>query len=155
KAHGDRALPALREAARTAPDAEMRRRAGRIVEALSARGQVRDRQPLQGRWRVVAWEENGVPYSPAVIDGDLVFTGEAGRWEFHRDGHTFDIPGAFTVGRAGDADTIDITGADSRNSVRGIYQLAGDDLTLCLAPRHRPEQFSSRGARLVVLRHQT
>lgn len=148
---GERALPAL-ESAKASPDPEIRRRVRRISEAVVARRERQQRQPLQGRWQVVGWAEGGTEYSPAAFSGELVIDRDSLRWEFRLEGQTVCVPGGFTLGSDGNHHSIDVVGADAYNSAFGIYRLEGKTLTVCLAREFRPREFDTRHARLVTLR---
>jgi uncharacterized protein (TIGR03067 family) len=122
-----------------------------------------DRQALQGRWAVVAIEANGKQAPPQGIRGFTV--------TFRGDEVVMAFPGATADGKDNPEvrgsyrlhpgkqpraiDFVPAVGPDKGKVVRGIYQLRGDTLKLCLnesAAAARPEAFAAAaGSKRTVL----
>src|SRR5262245_16633270 len=61
EALGERALPALQKAAKDAKDAEVRRRAGRLVQAADDRSRSEEVKKFAGAWDATYLEAEGKP----------------------------------------------------------------------------------------------
>ena len=143
-----RELKASEPASRLA-DAQLRvaRQAGFASWPVLAR-HVEHLRALEGEWRIQQLEIEGSPMPKAMIaKSRILFDGDC----FRTESPEATYEGVFTI----DADTapprIDIEfveGPEAGNWSYGVYQLEGDDLTLCLgltgAPR--PSAFATRAA---------
>jgi uncharacterized protein (TIGR03067 family) len=154
EALGDKALPALQKAARAAKDAEVRRRAGNIVEVALSRAVDSQLKRLKGMWSVGKPEYPSQPEKPdgkgARLDAVEVLE-EGGRSIVHLatvDKKTFRLQVDYRLGPCG---TMDIYFA--KNSIKGIYRLDGDTLRLCLSLSGgpRPERFEAHKGESVVI----
>lgn len=149
---GERPLAALRAAAKDAKDAEVRRRAARLVEIALTRAMDAELRRLKGMWFVAKLEHPGRPESDGKgtrLDAIEVFE-EGGRSVVHLatvDKKRFGMPAEYRLGPRG---TVDVYFA--KNSIKGIYRLDGDALRLCLSldGGPRPESFETRKGTSVV-----
>jgi uncharacterized protein (TIGR03067 family) len=154
EALGDKALPALQKAARAAKDAEVRRRAGNIVEVALSRAVDSQLKRFKGMWLVGKAEYPSQPEKPegkgARLDAIEVLE-EGGRSIVHLatvDKKTFRLQVDYRLGLGG---TVDVYFA--KNSIKGIYRLEGDALRLCLSLSGgpRPESFEARKGESVAI----
>jgi uncharacterized protein (TIGR03067 family) len=126
-----------------------------------------DRSRLQGSWVVVSATEGGTPTDQLngaiyTFDGDMVRIASP---NFSMDSHPYRLA---TSKNPKEIDIV-LHGGPSGKSLRGIYQLNGDELTLCTAnwrpvqdsrghtivePGERPRAFDSRSGPVVVLKRQ-
>lgn len=88
-----------------------------------------ERAKLQGRWRAVSAEQNGVP-TPELVGHELAFTGD--RFRITRGGNLL-YGGAYTVDPSAWPPRIDFRqeeGATLRGIWRGIYRFDGSSLEI-------------------------
>lgn len=138
-ATGERALPAVQEAARAAKDPEVRRRASRVLELLAESFHAAEAKRLCGRWRTVGIEREG-QRQPYLGTWSLVLEQEQFRWEINR-GEVVHA-GVYRIGYSG---AINFQRTDSRSASQALYRLEGDTLLLGSADgRPRPESFETR-----------
>jgi uncharacterized protein (TIGR03067 family) len=106
-----------------------------------------ERQKLQGSWTIVSHENNGKKAAAKTISGwNLTVAGER---MTTRDGLDLLDESTFRLDVKAKPKALDLTftaGPDKDQSVRGIYQLAGDTLTLCFAEpgKERPKELASK-----------
>jgi uncharacterized protein (TIGR03067 family) len=115
-----------------------------------------DKDRLQGTWTAVSLETDGVA-APADAARRVV-------WKFTGDGLVIkgafgdqrEVPCTFQIQPGQNPKTIDYTPAGSPGPLRGIYELDGDRLKVCLVngKGERPREFASQagtGLSLIVL----
>jgi uncharacterized protein (TIGR03067 family) len=136
---GEPALGALRQAAARGGDAEVRRRAERIVRAAVRRAARAEMRRLEGSWVAVSEEDNGRsrPCRTRVVlgGGRSVAVSEAGAGAFRCTWEALDA----TV-RPKQVDLVTPGG----QVFRAIYELEGDTLRYCGSYAGRPSSFSTR-----------
>jgi uncharacterized protein (TIGR03067 family) len=104
-----------------------------------------DLQQLQGTWRAVRVETGGGPV-PAEVARRLRYRFEGGRVTL-LEGERATGAGTVTVHPAATPKAIDVEmteGPGSGQVARGIYEIVGDCLRLCIGPE-RPTGFSPAG----------
>jgi uncharacterized protein (TIGR03067 family) len=106
-------------------------------------------EKLQGTWRQIGYERDGVPdladeqgWEPRVT-----FTGD--RFEVRLADGTIAIRGTYTLDPTQEPKTVDWTdtfGADAGKTFPAIYSLDGDQFTFCAAlpGQERPTEFRTR-----------
>lgn len=113
-----------------------------------------DRDSLQGKWSLVQLVKNGRTTDVTDKSNDyfaLTFKGDkiTARFKIGKEEGTYQIDPNKLV------KTIDIhpsTGDDKGKTLRGIYELKGNQLKLCVADPgvKRPAEFRSKGDQVVV-----
>jgi uncharacterized protein (TIGR03067 family) len=99
-------------------------------------------QRLQGEWVVVSAERNGTPLARKEFETDVV-TFDKSEMFVDRKGsirNTYKV----TIDGTRDPKRIDLVGVaglDQGKTLRGIFQLDGDRLTLCAGLQERPGAF--------------
>jgi uncharacterized protein (TIGR03067 family) len=126
-----------------------------LAVAAPAPAAKKDEDKLQGTWKVVSVEHNGKKAEPKMIAGwTLVVAGDK---MTARDGNDVMDESSFRLDAAAKPPAIDLTmtaGNDKGKTVRGIYRLDGDRLTICVAEpgKERPKEFRApEGAEATVL----
>lgn len=107
----------------------------------------KDRQRIQGTWRVVALEVNGNKSMEQDARKLAVVNGPDGTWSVLSDGKEV-IKGTSTIDPTKKPKTIDFTPSEGDRSGTphlGIYELGEKKRKLCFAPpgKNRPTEFSS------------
>lgn len=109
---------------------------------------------LQGAWRQVGWEKDGIenPSDEKGWDPQVTFIGDAFIVRI-ADG-TIPIKGRYKLDPTQEPKAIDITdtfGADAGKTFLGIYTLEGDRLVFCLADegQDRPTEFKTRAGQVL------
>lgn len=103
-------------------------------------------ESLQGTWRLVKGEANGVQLSKLqLLDGKLVIMGD--HFEVWLGGNS-PLTGVQVLGKEDDLNTIDIvedSGPRVGQTARGIYQLERDEFRVILAPagKDRPTEMTT------------
>lgn len=115
----------------------------------------RDRQALQGAWRVVSLEEDGKAQPPQVLEkikvafrGDKFITQETVDRKAEEHDYRMDAspkPKTF--------DVLPTSGPHQGKAFLGIYALHGDELKLCIARpgKDRPKEFAAPDGSEVTL----
>jgi uncharacterized protein (TIGR03067 family) len=118
----------------------------------------KDKDALQGTWRVLSAEAQGVT-TPVDREFTLTFRGER-LHQLDKQPNGADFQYSFKLDSAKDPKTIDmvITKAADEKDQRevgkklfGIYALDGDKLRLCIGVAGRPTTFATRGKRDTVM----
>lgn len=107
----------------------------------------RDRQRIQGNWRVTSLTINGNQTKTDDANKIVVINGDDGSWIVRSEGKVIG-KGTSTFDPTKKPKTIDFTpteGGGQGNRFLGIYQLRKDARKLCFAPadKDRPSAFSS------------
>jgi uncharacterized protein (TIGR03067 family) len=142
---GEKALPALRNAAREHRDAEVRRRAQAAVRSLTNAAVRRELARLRGTWRVVGFSADG-KFRPASSPGE--------RWEIQGNVVLWldpeDEDNAFRchldpMATPRVMDFVLLGDPSGAAVARGIYRLDGDRLRVCYGGpgEPRPSKFGS------------
>ncbi len=150
---GEPALGALRKAA-TAPDAEVRQRAAKLVGAITGRIRAaaaeKELAKLQGTWYTVS-----ITYSGTASGEDRkdTITYEGTEYVQRRNGHVWAAGTIAIVDATTNPKQIDYFGTDGEGKgahVRAIYTLDGEDHQMCSAVGTRPTDFSGNAGFLRV-----
>lgn len=119
-----------------------------VAQAAFAGTDDADRRALVGSWKAVSLQKNGEDISlEAAEDTRLVF--KADGYAIRKGNESLE-DGTYRLGGQGDErelDTMPTNGPDRGKTIRGIYQLEGDTLRMCLAPpgAPRPATLASKG----------
>jgi uncharacterized protein (TIGR03067 family) len=156
EALGERALPFLQKTAKDTKDAEVRRRAQRLVEAVRRPAGASVKERLYGSWRVVSQEYEGRQVKRDGTRREYTFAEPTVRRVHSGDWGSEMMGGTYQVGIAGDIGTLDLYFALGDNAIVSamIYRLDDDTLQFCYAEggMGRPERFETRkGTKLVLL----
>jgi uncharacterized protein (TIGR03067 family) len=128
---GESALDALRKAARSSDDPEIRRRADKILRAITGRVAEKVAKELDGTWHLITLQANGVE----VLGEDKAwtFTFRDGRFELQAAGKvyqagTVQVTDPFVSPRAAD---LTVSAEGGGTAVAAIYAVEGDTLKYC------------------------
>ena len=111
-----------------------------------------DKEKLQGTWEFVSSQFGGKEAQGPEAEQMKML-----KYVFKGDKLTAKTPGQFTLDASKKPKQIDLKIDDGpeneRGTWKGIYELKGDDLTLCMAPpnQDRPTAFESKEGELTVL----
>jgi len=109
-----------------------------------------DQKKIQGMWRYTKIVEDGVEMPLKGEDPDLGFDGDQTFWVI--DGQRTNRA-TFRLDERSAPKSIDLTQLDGKEkgqTMRGIYQLSGDTLKLCLkSAESRPTEFKSTKEQIV------
>jgi uncharacterized protein (TIGR03067 family) len=157
---GEPALDALRKAAVSDGDAEVRRRAKNVIQVAAERAAGKERDKLQGVWFLISREAGGRVTYYGDDDTTLTFTDD--KWAT-RLGDKVQQAGTFMVVDAlGDPTSFEWTtteGIGSGKTSSGVFRFEGDDLTYCVTTAGsdpRPSDFTTKagdGRWCVTWRH--
>lgn len=144
---GEPALGALRKAAASSDDAEIRRRAERILVSITARVRAavtkKELEKLQGTWIRVAHETNG----QRVNGEDHIFTVKGDKWTTHLSGQLLQggTVANIEVKEAFHAIDLPITeGSNVGVTARSIYAIEGDSLSYVNSGEPRATDFTTK-----------
>ena len=151
---GEPALDALRKAAASSDDAEIRRRAERIVDAVTGRIRAAaakaDIEKLRGTWYIVSFSNQGVT------------TGEDKTCTITYDGTKYTQRRGDQLLAEGVIEIVDVTARPKRIDytvtgglykglyVQSIYTVDGDDHQICSVAGTRPTEFSGKAGSYYV-----
>jgi uncharacterized protein (TIGR03067 family) len=141
---GEPALEALRKAAASDPDLEVRRRAERVIGTLARRVTERELEKLQGSWSLVSYECAGKQIKGE--DKGHVFSFTKDRWAITIGGH---VDQAGTVTRIephkdhGAIDLLITEGGNAGATAISIYRVEGDSLKYLNSGEPRAQEFST------------
>lgn len=107
----------------------------------------KDRKQIEGTWRIVALEVNGMKIAEQEARKLTVVNGSDGTWSLRSEGQEL-MKGTSTFDPTVKPKVIDFTiteGSGKGNEHRGIYELGQDRRKLCFASPgyERPTDFSS------------
>jgi uncharacterized protein (TIGR03067 family) len=128
---------------------------------LAGAAGVGDRETLQGDWTTSAFFRDGGPLPAEKQYPDRLLTFKGDEWYEVRDGKVA-VRGTFKLDPSKSPKWLDATfleGGPGRETVKGIYALDGDVLTVCIGTPEtpRPAKFESTpdsGLRLIVYQRQ-
>ncbi|HKB05421.1 MAG TPA: TIGR03067 domain-containing protein [Gemmataceae bacterium] len=136
---GEPALAALKKAAASDADPEIRDRAGRTIQTITHQLIGTDQKHLEGTWVGVAHEQDGKesPERTKIVlaEGQSVATNPAGVVIFRCAWTVIDPTAA--------PRKLDLVGSDGR-VFQAIYELDGTKLRYCGSYTERPDRFSTR-----------
>ena len=115
----------------------------------------KDRQLIEGTWRIVALEVNGNKVADADASKLTVVNGSDGTWSLHSEGKEVSR-GTTNIDPTKKTKTIDIRpaeGGGKDNLYLGIYELGATTRRLCFAPpgKARPADFTSNSGNEQIL----
>jgi uncharacterized protein (TIGR03067 family) len=146
EAVGEPALPALRKAAASSDNLEVRRRAERIIQALAWVVTKRELKKLQGTWYLTSYETDGKRIKGADKAHVFIFKGD--QWSIQVGGHVFQAGTVQRIEVKEKCNAIDllITGAGGIG-VTGvsIYALEGESLKYVNGSPRPTEFVTKRG----------
>jgi uncharacterized protein (TIGR03067 family) len=113
----------------------------------------KDQEKLQGEWTMQSGERDGEQFPDDLLKS-LKRTVTGDKYTITRDGETF-AKGTYTLDPSQKPKTIDAKLEGNDQPVRGIYELDGDTLKICVAGpgEARPKEFATKaesGLTLVV-----
>jgi len=136
---GEKALTALRKAAATNDDLEIRRRAEGIIRSMADRAAKKELEKFQGSWALVSENADSARWT-LVYEGDKAQAYEGGR---------LDNKGVLKIDPSKIPKTYEYTpseGSIKGDTVLGIYEFDGDTLRICYvygsSNKPRPTEFS-------------
>jgi uncharacterized protein (TIGR03067 family) len=145
---GEVALPAVRRAAATSADPEIRHRAGQLIPGLEAARAAADMKRLQGTWTVLSLTFNGeqVADGPWLANARVIFHGEQVTLKQLLPDEVGLLPdGSFALDVHQEPPAIDLIVAVesshqryTRYQLLGIYGFDNRTLKLCLFAETRP-----------------
>ncbi len=153
EAIGAPALDILRKTAASTDDAEVKSRAGQLIDAITAKVLGAETAKLQGSWKLV---RVGEPGNGMTIQDDgfqIAVSGKQYTWKGSGFLSLVDSRGSFVLGELRGTKTIDLCAAD-RPPRLGVYSVDGDMLKLCVdftQERHRPERLDPGTSRQLLL----
>lgn len=144
---GEPALDALRTAAARSEDAEVRRRAERLIASITGRIRAavtrRELEKLQGTWIRVAHEANG----QRLQVEDHVFTVTGDRWTTHFNGQLLQGGTVKSIEVKEKLNAIDLAVTEGGNvglTALSIYAIEGDSLKYLNSAEPRATDFSTK-----------
>jgi uncharacterized protein (TIGR03067 family) len=139
EALGERALPALREAAKESEDAEVKQRLDAVVAAVLARQE----KKFHGKWLVVGRERAGTQILSKRVRTEWEFLDQGGfRYVGYIDGNLSGTRGG--TYRVTDTAAVDLQ-FPGNDVMPHLYRLEGDALLLCSHDGgKRPKDFDTR-----------
>jgi uncharacterized protein (TIGR03067 family) len=141
---GEPALPALREAAASNDDVEIRRRAEMIIQAIAGLVTKRELTRLQGAWCLLSYETDGKRIKGE--DQAHVFTFEGEKWSLRVGGQVFQAGTVQRIEVKQKFNAIDllITGGGGVDvTTASIYSLKGESLKY-VNGNPRPTEFVTK-----------
>jgi uncharacterized protein (TIGR03067 family) len=156
EAMGERALAALRKAATSRDDPEIKRRAERIVQTFAGKVTKRELEKLQGNWYLISCETDGKRIKGEDKAHFFIFKGD--KWSIQVNGRVFQ---AGTVQRIevkeklNAIDLLIVEGSVIRATAVSIYSLEGLSLKY-LNGNTRPTEFVTKegdGRHYLTFRH--
>jgi len=126
---GEPAAAALRQAAKSAADPEVRRRAEGVLQAQAGRAAKREFDKLQGAWSLVAYETDGRRVKGEDDGHRFTFTGE--KWSLRVGGQVFQAGTVTRVEARGKAHVIELLiteGGNVGGTAVSIFAVEGDSL---------------------------
>jgi uncharacterized protein (TIGR03067 family) len=145
---GEPALDALRKALSDS-DPEVRRRAGRILAAVTRRARAavtkKELEKLQGTWSLVSYQVNGQQIKGE--DKDSFFTIKGDRWSLHWDGQFSQGGTVQQIEVKAKYNTIDLPiteGANVGTTALSIYTIEGDLLKYLHCGEPRATEFTTK-----------
>lgn len=131
-----------------------------VATASPQEGAKKDVDKIQGKWAVVALENDGKALPPEALKGS---TFEVKGNKYILKGGEDTYQGALTLDQTGRPKLIDATFVDAEGKEKGkavgIYELDGDSLKICWREKgdQRPTELASKpgsGTRLIILRRE-
>ncbi len=131
-------------------DDAIKRSQTRVVQEIESRSEgdasKKDATELQGTWKVTALEAGGRQVPAESVKGNqFIFKGD----KVSLTGHAKDLR-TYRLDATAEPKGIDISGTDANEFSKGIYEIDGDTLKLCLSQStklDRPKDFDTTGTK--------
>ncbi|HVK18684.1 MAG TPA: TIGR03067 domain-containing protein [Fimbriiglobus sp.] len=142
---GEPARAALRQAAASDGDPEIRRRAEQVIQAIAGRIAQRELAKLQGTWSLASYETDG-----KLIKGEdksHTFTVKGEKWSIHVGGQVFQAGTVQLIEVKEKVNAIDLLITEGGNvgaTAVSIYSLEGDSLKYLNCGDPRPAEFVTK-----------
>lgn len=118
-----------------------------LIAPAPARADDADRRALVGTWKAVSLERNGETFPLDAAEETRLVFGKDDRFVIRRGAESLE-EGSFRVhsGEPRPIDTTPTNGPDRGRTTKGLYEIEGDTLRMCLAPpgAPRPADIASR-----------
>ncbi len=141
---GKSALPSLKEAVKSR-DAEVRHRAQQLIDRISAHDVEKELARLQGTWRLVSMERDGVASTDDVLKQMplLTFKGSDYYWGDNEKGPSGTI---LSIDPTKNPKTIEYELNYQGAIYLGIYEIEGDTFKDCLTTgsKEQPKEFTAK-----------
>jgi uncharacterized protein (TIGR03067 family) len=125
--------------------------AGLLAAPVPAQDATKDKTNIEGTWEVMSAVREGKPRDD--IKGDkLIF--KDGKLTIKNMKKKKDENGTYKLDPGKKPKTIDLTQDGSDKTLKGIYELKGDKLTICVSPpdSERPDKFESlEGGKTMII----
>jgi uncharacterized protein (TIGR03067 family) len=105
-----------------------------------------DAKKIQGTWKAIEFENDGKKMAPPQ-ETKLKFGPEKIEVVGRND------PAAYKLGTDGKLRTIDVTPEKGKKTLKGLYELDGDTLRICLPMKEddpRPKEMTSKGGHGII-----
>jgi uncharacterized protein (TIGR03067 family) len=129
EAVGEPALPALRQAAASSPDAEVRRRAEGVIQALAGVITKKELAKLQGTWWLISYDASGNRIKGEDKAHLFIFKGD--KWAIRVGGQVFQAGTVQRIEVKSKLNAIDLLitqGGNTGVTALSIYALEGESL---------------------------
>jgi uncharacterized protein (TIGR03067 family) len=142
---GEPALDALRKAVASDGDAEIRRRAEQVIQAIAGRVAKREMQKLHGTWSLVSYETDGKQIKGE--DKSHIFTVKGDKWSIQVGGQVFQAGTVQRVEVKEKLNAIDLLITEGGNvgaTAVSIYAVEGDSLKYLNCGDPRATEFTTK-----------
>ena len=127
--------------------------AASFLAAPVPKAETKDEQAIQGTWLIVSAERDGKPFDEIKGEKLILKDGNATSTNKGKEEKA-----TYKINPTTKPKRIDFTPEKETKSLRGIYELTGDSLKVCMAKPGdaRPDEFSGKGEGrlLIVLKRQ-
>jgi uncharacterized protein (TIGR03067 family) len=116
----------------------------------------KDRENIQGTWKVVAMEADGEQAPAEIVAAmKLIFKGDTLTFKPGEPGFTNYTYKLDPTTKLASVDMTHADGEDKGQTDKGIYFLDGDNLKICMgSPDRRPKELTSKSAAMYVLKRE-
>jgi uncharacterized protein (TIGR03067 family) len=145
EAIGEPALAALRKAAASDSDAEIRRRAEQVIQAIAGRVAKKELEKLQGTWSLVSYETDGKQIKGEDKSHTFAVKGE--KWSIRVGGQVFQAGTVQRIEVKEKLNTIDLLITEGGNvgaTAASIYAVEGDSLKYLNCGDPRATEFTTK-----------
>ena len=149
---GEPALEALRKAAANG-DVEVKSRALKLIQTITAKTLGADAAKLQGVWRLFYVGETGKGMNVGNDGFEIAFRGKQYAWKGSGFLSFVDTSGQFTLGEERGNKTLDLQSSQQATRL-AVYDVENDVLKICMdmtQEKHRPQRLEPRNSPQLVL----